>query len=181
MAAAHAFLSPKQFEQLYSDDVKPYFEYWFGEAVQKSMPTLTHSVMQWVLAMLLARRGWKAATELRLKISKIAYPVPDVAANHTAFQDPYPTEAFDLCVEILSPGDKLPDLFKKAAHYLDWGIRSVWIIDPKKANAYTMSIDNPQPIPVSMSDYLTAGSGEGEIAISLSELFAETEKQMGKQ
>lgn len=180
MAAAHSFLTSERFEQLYPDDCKPYVEYWFGEAVQKCMPTVVHGVMQWVLAMLLSRRGWMAASEVRLKISKVAYPVPDVIANRTPLQDPSPTEPFDLCVEILSPGDKLRDVFTKGAHYLDWGIRTVWIIDPKKATAYKMCLNNPQPVPVSMSGYLVAGSGEAEVVIPLSELFAETDRQLGK-
>ncbi len=180
MAAAHSFVTPEQFAELYSEGQKPHFEYWFGEAIQKPMPTLIHGVMQWVLAMLLARRGWKASTEVRLKISKVAYPVPDIVANHKSFAtDSYPTEAFDLCVEILSPADNLPRVFNKCAHYLDWGISSVWIIDPEKQTAYSMSIENPRPIPVSMSGDLGAGSGESEINLPLSELFAEVDKNLG--
>lgn len=182
MAAAHSFLTAERFEQLYSDDSKPYFEYWFGEAIQKSMPTLIHGVMQWVLAMLLAKRGWIASTEVRLKLSKVAYPVPDVVANHEPFpEDSYPTAAFDLCVEILSPGDDLRRLFNKCAHYLDWGIPTVWIIDPKKHNAYKMSIENAQPVPIGMSGCLVAGPENAEVIIPLSELFAETDKHLGRK
>ncbi len=180
MSAAQSFLTAEQFEELYSDEVKPHFEYWFGEAIQKSMPTLVHGIIQFVISMLLAKRGWMAAPEVRLKISKIAHPVPDVVANSTPLQNPHPTDPFDLCIEILSPRDKMPKLFQKAAHYLDWGIRSVWIIDPNNRNAYMMSIDNPQPIPVDMSGFLQAGAGDARISISLSKLFAETERQLGK-
>jgi Uma2 family endonuclease len=181
MVAAQSFLTPQQFERIYSESAKPHFEYWFGEAIQKPMPTIPHGVMQAIVSLLLMKCGWFAASEVRLKISKVAYPVPDVVANRSPIQGSYPTEPFDLCVEITSPGDKLRDIFKKAAHYLDWGIRSVWIIDPKKGNAYQMSIDNPQPVFVSMSNCLTAGSGDAEIAIPLSEIFAETDKQLGKK
>ncbi len=175
-AAVNSFLSPERFEQLYSDDCKPYFEYWFGEAIQKSVPTSLHSTIALVISMLLLRRGWKALPEVRLKLSQVAHPVPDVVASTKAFQDPYPTEPFELCVEILSPGDKLTGLFSKAAHYLDWGIETVWIIDPKEHTAFSMSVHNPQPIPVGMSGCLTAGSGEHELSIPLSELFGEVDK-----
>ncbi len=180
MSAAHSFLTPERFEQLYSDDCKPYFEYWFGEAIQKSMPTLLHGVMQLVLGMLLMKRGWRASAEVRLKISKVAYPVPDIIASSGLLEGPYPTDGFELCVEILSPRDNVGKMFNKCAHYLDWGIGTVWIIDPKKRVAFSMSIENPQPIPVGMSGCLVAGSGEREVIIPLSELFAETEKQMGR-
>ncbi len=178
--AVNSFLTPERFEELYSDDCKPYFEYWFGEAIQKSVPTLVHGVMQVTIAILLMRRGWRTATEVRLKIAKLAYPVPDIIAGRKSFQDPYPTEAFDLCIEILSRDDSLRRLFNKCAHYLEWGIGSVWIIDPKKHLAYSMSIEHPQPVPVTMSGCLTAGSGDTEVIIPLSELFAEVDKQLGK-
>ncbi|MDQ2713198.1 MAG: Uma2 family endonuclease [Acidobacteriota bacterium] len=175
MAAAHSFLTPERFEQLYSGE-KPNVEYWFGKAIQKPMPTSLHSAIAFVISMLLLKRGWKALPEVRLKISQLAHPVPDVVASSKPFQDPYPTDPLDLCVEILSPGDKLSGLFNKAAHYLDWGIETVWIIDPKRHTAFSMSVHNPQPIPVGMSGCLTAGTGEHELSIPLSELFAEVDK-----
>ena len=180
-AAVHGFLTPERFEQLYTDECKPYFEYWFGEAIQKSMPSLIHGAMQLAIAMLLIRRGWLAVTEVRLKVAKLAYPVPDVIASRRPFQDPYPTEPFDLCVEILSRGDSVRQMFNKCAHYLEWGIGTVWIIDPKKGRAYAMSIANPQPMLVTMSGCLTAGSGDDEMIIPLSEIFAETDKNLGRK
>src|SRR5579884_3407181 len=124
MAAAHTFLSPAQFEQLYSDDVNPAFEYWFGKAIQKPMPTSIHSAFAFVVAMLLLKRGWKALPEVRLKLSQLAQPVPDVVADPKPLETPYLTRAFGLCIEIVSPGDKLGKLFQKAAHYLDWGVET---------------------------------------------------------
>ncbi len=122
MAAANSFLSLERFENLYREQ-KPHVEYWFGEAIPKDMPTSLHGILQWILAMLLAQRGWKTATEVRLKLSALAHPVPDVIADAKRIQLPYPTESFDLCAEILSPGDDPRKMFQKAAHYLDLGDR----------------------------------------------------------
>jgi hypothetical protein len=36
-AAASNFLSVQQFDELYERE-KPYYEYWFGEAIQKPIP-----------------------------------------------------------------------------------------------------------------------------------------------
>ena len=163
MSAAYSFLSLERFEAL-DREQKPHFEYRFGEAIQKAMPTSLHGVFQWILAMLLARRGWKAATEVRLKLSALAHPVSDVIADAKRIQFPYPTEPFDLCIEILSPGDELRKLFQKAAHYLDWGIGCVWILDPEQRKAYSMSGESPVPVEVDATGCLTAGS---EMAPSL--------------
>ncbi len=176
MAAAHTFLTPKQFEQLYSEASTPAFEYWFGKAVQKPMPTAIHSALAFVIATLLFKRGWKALPEVRLKLSQLAYPVPDVVADIRSLQNPYLTKPFGLCVEILTPGDKLNKAFDKAAHYLDWGVQTVWIIDPQKRIGYSMSADNPQPIPVTMSEFLTARSGEHEVSLLLADVFGEVER-----
>lgn len=175
MAAAPDYLSLQQFEQLYGNE-KPSFEYWFGEAVQKSMPTLLHGMVQWIVAMLLARRDWSASTEVRLKVSAVAHPVPDLVANRCALVGPYPTSPFDLCVEILSPGDNLRQVFSKAAHYLDWGIETVWVIDPERRKAYHMSGPDPNPIEIGIDGTLLAGSGEAFVEIPLAEIFSEVDK-----
>ena len=178
MAAAPDYLSIEQFKQLYQGE-KPHYEYWFGEAIQKSMPTSLHGLVQLVLGMLLLQRGWKAGSEVRLKVSDVAHPVPDLVANSTSMESPYPQGPVDLCVEILSPNDSLRVVFSKAAHYLDWEIGSVWIIDAERRKAYSMSLQSPRPVELGISDALTAGSGERAIAIPLSELFAEIDKYAG--
>lgn|GEM_PF-654546 len=176
MAAAPGFLSLEQFEELYQGE-KPHFEYWFGTAEQKTMPNSLHGVLQVVLAMLLMRRGWKTATEVRLKISRVAQPIPDLIADRNRIQIPYPTEPLDLCIEILSPSDNLGKTFQKAAHYLDWGIRSVWIISGEQRKAYLMSLERPDPVEIGTSETLTAGSPP-QLLLPLRELFDEVDKML---
>lgn len=43
----------------------------------------------------------------------------------------YPEVAADLCVEVVSPSDRVSQLRKKAAEYLEHGVRMVWIVDPE--------------------------------------------------
>jgi Uma2 family endonuclease len=177
MAAAHSFLSLERFESLYRDQ-KPYFEYWFGKAIQKEASETLHGVFQGTLGMLLIQRGWKAATEVRLKISALANPVPDLIADAKRLQIPYPTEPFDLCIEILSPGDDPRKLFQKAAHYLDWQIGTVWIINPEERRAYSMWRQAPVPVEIDAEGELTAGSAH-TLKLPLNELFAEADKMLG--
>ena len=73
MASAAQFLSLQQFEQAYGEE-KPYYEYWFGEAIQKTMPTSLHGTTQGVLFMLLTKRGWRASCEVKLKLSPFCEP-----------------------------------------------------------------------------------------------------------
>ena len=176
--APRLFLTAEQFELEYGDR-KPYYEYWFGEAIQKPMGTDVHGVLQGLIFMLLRQRGWRPGTELRLKISKQAFPLPDVAANgNRPLEGPYPTEAVDLCVEILSPTDRLRAVFAKAAHYLDWGIGTVWIVDGEKRAAFIMTLDHPEPMEIDLANSLTAASGEDAVAIPMRELFDELDKDL---
>lgn len=64
-------LSLEEFHRLY-DGVKPNYEYWFGEATPKAIPTVLHSTVQLALILILARRGWRALPELTLKMGSEA-------------------------------------------------------------------------------------------------------------
>lgn len=138
MAAQAIPLSVDEFHKLY-DGAKPAYEYWFGEAIQKAMPTILHGIVQFILATLLERAGWNTSVEVRLKIVPNAEAVPDVIAVQGKFRGSYPAEAPELCVEILSPGDTLPRALEKAKQYLNWGSQCAWIIDPEKRTAWTCS------------------------------------------
>ncbi len=126
-----------------------------------------------LLGMLLMERGWKAASEVKLKLSLYANPIPDLIADPKPIESPYPTKPFALCVEILSPGDDLPPLFQKCAHYLDWGIGTVWIIDPDRRKSYCMSRADPQPQEIFLSDSLTVDS---VVTLPMRELFEQLDK-----
>lgn len=174
MAAQASPLSLERFHELY-DGAKPAYEYWYGTAVRKSMPTVLHGLVQFVIMMLLDNAGWNSASEVRLKITSDAEPVPDVIAMRGKFKGRYPTVAPQLCIEIMSPGDTLAKALEKAKVYISWGSQGVWIIDPEKRTAWTMSQEgNHEPAWVSPSGILRIG----ETTITLPDLFAEVDKRL---
>jgi Uma2 family endonuclease len=166
MAAAPAYLSLTDFHDRY-DGQKPAYEYWFGEAIQKTSGTTLHGVTQAILGYLLLSAGWKCASEVRLKLSRFAEPVPDLIADPGPIESRYPTEPIALAIEILSPSDSLAAAVRKCAHYLDWGIGCAWIIDPERPVAYQMSIDHPEPAVIDVDGALTVAG----LHIELRELF----------
>jgi len=173
MSASTTPLTLEEFHRLY-DGVKPNHEYWFGEARPKPTPTSLHGVVQFVLMLLLDRCGWKAASEVTLKLSPDAEPVPDVVASRSNIERPYPTRPFELCVEIRSPADRLQPIFEKSKYYLAWGIEKVWIIDPDARTAWVMTREHPEPVWIKPEESLIA---EGGAVISLPELFAEVDER----
>ena len=174
MAAQPSPLSLEEFHTLY-DGAKPAYEYWYGAAVRKSMPTALHGIVQLVISMLLERAGWNTASEVRLKVISEVEPVPDVIAVRGKFKGRYPTAAPALCIEIMSPRDTLAKTLDKAKHYISWGSQCVWIIDPEKRTAWTLSQQGaPEAIWVPPAGVLRIG----ETAIDLPVLFTEVDRKL---
>jgi Uma2 family endonuclease len=122
-------LSVEEFHARY-DGEKPYYEYWNGEAVQKSAATLLHGRIQAILLRLLDGIGYVSAPEITLKLDPAYEPVPDLIASDGPIDDPYPTSPFDVVVEILSPDDPFSRVLRKCRLYERWGIRRILVIDP---------------------------------------------------
>ena len=130
MAAVVAeHLSLEEFRSRYAG-MKPYFEYWNGEPVQKAMPTSLHILVQFHLSILLKEAGYKALSESELRIDPGWQPVPDVIGT-LRIEQPYPTEPVDVVVEVLSPEDRMNRVKTKCRKYSQLGIKQVLVVDPQ--------------------------------------------------
>jgi Uma2 family endonuclease len=116
---------------------KPHFELLDGEAVQKALPTKLHSILQFVLAVMLKELGFKSRPELTLAIDESWEPVPDVTGILGAEEDPYPTHAVAVAVEILSPDDRFVRVIQKCRKYADWGVVDILVFDPIGREAWS--------------------------------------------
>jgi Uma2 family endonuclease len=134
MATATNLLSLEEFRQRYAEE-KPYYEYWFGEAIQKSVPTWLHSLLQAILTEVLTRAGYRSAPELELRIDSDWQPKPDVAAA-LVVEHPYPTKPIDVVAEILSPDDRMSRVFEKCRQYARIGITKIFVLDPESKSAW---------------------------------------------
>ena len=122
-------LTLEEFRVRYAGE-KPYYEYWAGEAIQKSHATCLHGSTQVIAACLLHDIGYVSAVEVTLRLDNDYEPVPDVIAVDRPIQQPYPTRAFALVVEILSPDDPFSRVLRKCRLYERWGIQRILVIDP---------------------------------------------------
>jgi Uma2 family endonuclease len=128
---AESKLTKEEFHARY-DGEKPYYEYWDGEAVQKSMPTWLHGLVQGILQSLLRGIGYASGSEVTLHLDSAYEPVPDVIATTRPPTGRYPTEPFDVVIEILSPDDPFSRVLRKCRLYEKWGIRQIVVIDPEE-------------------------------------------------
>lgn len=162
-------LSPEAFHARY-DGEKPYFEYWDGEAVQKSMPTRLHSRIQKILVARLDALGFDAGPEVTLKLDPAYEPIPDVIAVEGDIGDPYPTEPFEVVVEILSPVDPFSRVLQECRLYAKWGIRQIVVIDPKTRTIWSFENGALQPTETI--------ARRGDRNISAQDLWAEVDQRL---
>lgn len=83
-------------------------------------------------------------------------------------QSPYPTEPVLLCVEILSPEDRIGAMLAKCELYHAWGVPFCWVVDPEKQTAWQYH-SGGEPEHVDRTGTLTAGA----LSVRLEELFAD--------
>jgi len=134
MATAVQPLTLQEFRTRYHDQ-KPYFEYWFGEAIQKAVPTWLHAVLQGIMIQILVRAGYKSGSELELRIDAEWQPVADVVGTLRSI-DQYPTDPVEIVVEILSPDDRLSYVLKKCQNYARIGIPQIFVLDPETKSGW---------------------------------------------
>jgi Uma2 family endonuclease len=171
MAAAADRLTLADFERQYGD-LKPYHEYWFGEAVPKAMPTWLHGLLQLVIGALLKEAGYKAGSEIKLRISPDFEPVPDVIATLGPIELPYPTKPIDVVVELLSPEDSFRRVVRKCRMYADWGIPVIAVLDPEGREGWAWDRD-AQALQPTAAIVLNNGN-----RIAISRIFEELDASM---
>ena len=146
---------------------KPYCEYIDGVLYPKAMATKLHALIQKILLRLLDKQGVEALAEVHVRLSPTKWLIPDVIAA-PEIQSPYPTEPVLLCVEILSPEDRVGATLAKCELYHAWGVPFCWVIDPEKQTGWQYH-SGGEPERLDRSGTLTAG----ELKVPLEELFAQ--------
>lgn len=138
MAAGTQLLTLEEFRLRYANE-KPYYEYWFGEAIQKAAPTTLHGLLQKILMYLLDRAGYRSAAVIELRIDPEWQAKPDVIASSSRLEAPYPTKPVDIVTEVLSPTDAMSLVHEKCQNYQRIGIKSIFVLDPESRKGWEWS------------------------------------------
>jgi Uma2 family endonuclease len=168
--APQTVLTLEEFDQRYGSE--PGWEYWFGEAVRKPVPTWYHGVLQVVLANLLFEAGYFAGGEIDLKVDPRWQPRPDVLAA-SAIDGRYPTKPVDLVIEILSD-DQFRYLHDKCRHYKRIGIQRIYVADPDERRLWQW---NPERDSLDPSETIILPNGT---ALAGSLIWTEFEKRISR-
>jgi|SRR5579875_2199218 len=170
MARATAPITIEEFHANYAN--RNGYEYWFGEVVEKSVPTWLHAILQSLLAEIFYEQGYFSGSELDLRMSRDFQPRPDVAASLELEPVGYPTRPIDIVAEILSPDDLMGRVVEKCRHYAELGIRQIYVFDPVERTAAQWNSVGQQLEPIAELK-LTNGS-----IVSAEAIFARLDERL---
>lgn len=107
----------------------------WGRVLMSPPPSNYHGALQFRLGQKLAALGGRVVTEASL-VTNAGVFVADIAWMSPAFirrhdlETPF-TSAPEICVEVVSPSNSVPELNGKRAAYLAAGAHEVWIVYPQ--------------------------------------------------
>jgi len=138
-------------EEYLKTSYSPDREFRDGVILERNLGSKLHARLQMKLGAYLNRRRmeWNidAYTELRVRVRENWFPIPDVCVYPAPeFEGEYPTVPPLLWIEILSPDDRMVDVWAKAAELVDNGVPMVWIIDPNTLDSEIRTPEGPQPV-----------------------------------
>ena len=133
-------LTLAEFRERYAAE-KPYYEYWFGEAVQKSVPTVLHVLLVKILLDAIERAGYLTGPELELRSDPDWQPKADVA-GWIKIDGPYPTKPVEVVAEVVSPEDRMQRVLAKCRQYERIGTQAIFVFDPEFRDAWEWSLSS---------------------------------------
>lgn len=154
-------------EEYLSTTYNPDMDYVDGKLEERNMGEKEHGKLQFRMVVLLKRLGLEAFLETRLRVSSTRYRIPDICAYEQEPDEPIFTSPPILCVEILSPEDRMSRIMKVIQDYLLMGVPDVWVLDPLERRAYTASIGVEFH---EVSDHVE--SSRGRLKITLNDIFS---------
>jgi len=130
---------------------RPDCDYLEGELLERNVGEAEHSRLQTKIAAWLFTRekklGITVYTEQRVQVKARRFRVPDITvmAGEGPATGIIRTPPF-LCIEILSPEDRLTQMRERVGDYLELGVRFVWVIDPRTRLATIYTTDSVREV-----------------------------------
>jgi len=124
----------------------PDADYVDGEIEERNLGEYEHARLQSLIVSLFVAKedAWKveAVTEQRIRVSPGRVRIADIAILRADAPHEHVTATPPLvCIEILSPEDRLPRAQQVLADYLAMGVENIWLIDPLRRGAFTYDAD----------------------------------------
>jgi Uma2 family endonuclease len=128
-------------EEYLATSYRPDCDYVDGEVVERNLGEWDHSRLQTRLLVYLSTRyekeGFIAVGEQRVQVKKNRFRIPDVCVVLGEPGEQILTKPPFLCIEVLSPEDRMSRVRQRIADYFEMGVPYVWVLDPETKQAYT--------------------------------------------
>ena len=160
-------------EEYLSSTYHPDCDYVDGHLLERNVGRKRHSYTQTLASGWFGSRKYdlklQPLVEQRIEVAPGRFRIPDVLLVSIPMPD---EEVFTqppyLCLEVMSPDDTMSSLQDRLDDYLGFGVPNVWVIDPWKRRAWT----------ITQTGWHTALDGalhsaDGRIALPLAEVLPE--------
>jgi Uma2 family endonuclease len=130
---------------------RPDCEYLDGELLERNVGEWDHSRLQVLVCGYLCNRekqwGILVVLAQRVQVKATRVRVPDILV----LAGPPPTgpilvEPPFLCIEILSPSDRMLEMQERIDDYLNFGVRYVWLLHPRTRRAFVYTQETVQEV-----------------------------------
>lgn len=136
-------------EEYLRTSYRPDCDYLEGVVVERNVGEYPHSHLQgeFILAFYPYRSKLRvrAVSEQRVQVKPDRYRVPDVCLIYEQDIERIFRKPPLLCIEILSPDDRMSEMQERIQDYLDFGVPMVWVVDPERRVAYEATRERLTP------------------------------------
>ena len=123
-----------------STSYRPDCDYVDGVVLERNLGEKDHSLLQTEIAFYYRSRrqqwGLWPLVEQRVQVSAKRFRIPDVCLVAGAPGDQILRTPPFICIEVLSPDDRLAEMRQRVEDYLAFGVPYVWILDPAARHAW---------------------------------------------
>ena len=151
-----------------STSYRPDCDYIDGVVLERNVGEKDHSRLQTEIAFyyLSRRKEWGlwGFVELRVQVSATRFRVPDVCLTLGEPAGQILTAPPFICIEVLSPEDRLSEMRQRVEDYLAFGVPYVWILDPATRHAWRCT-------PAGMQDVTELRTDNPETLVPVCDLF----------
>ncbi len=167
-------------EEYLTTSYHPDCEWVDGEVKERNVGEGSHGTIQKFLVVFFGTREdeWhvRVVPEQRVQTSATHFRIPDVCLlrGDVAFEEIVRVAPL-LCIEILSPEDRMSEMYEKLDDYLAMGVASVWVIDPRRRKIW----DTDEAGKLQMRDDALRVAGT-PIRLAAEDLFRQLNKLQGR-
>ncbi|MEP6963282.1 MAG: Uma2 family endonuclease [Acidobacteriota bacterium] len=135
--------TPISVQEYLSTAYSPDCDFVDGEVQERNLGELDHGRLQKRLLMYFGLRekewGIEVVPEQRVQVSPTRFRIPDVCVVLGEPDGQILRKPPFLCIEILSPEDRLSRMRERVEDYFKMGVPHVWVVDPATQAAYQIT------------------------------------------